>query len=288
MRNRLFAVGIAVGLVIACPALTWSGPADQEVRLIVRGDDMGMTQGSLVAFERALNEGVLTCASIVVPGPWFEGAAELARKNPGWCTGIHLCLVGEWRGFRWRPVLPWDKVRSLVDVDGFLYSSPDALFEHKPSLEEIDGELRAQVDLAKRKGINVQYVDTHYAELDSYPGFDAVIRKIAKDYDVPISSTLGEKTIEVYATPLEQKKKAALQMLDQLGPGLWLWVCHIGIDSPEQRALIHTKPADIFLDGGAGVHRAEELQVLTSLDVRSAILKKGIVLTSYRELRRQR
>ena len=51
--------------------------------------------------------------------------------------------------------------------------------------------------LAKRKGINVQYVDTHYAELDSYPGFDAVIRKIAKDYDVPVSSTLGEKTIKV-------------------------------------------------------------------------------------------
>lgn len=142
--------------------------------------------------------------------------------------------------------------------------------------------------LAKRKGINVQYVDTHYAELDSYPGFDAVIRKIAKDYDVPVSSTLGEKTIKVYATPLEQKKKAALQMFDQLAPGLWLWVCHIGINSPEQRALIHTKPADIFLDGGAGVHRAEELQVLTSLDVRSAILKKGIDLTNYRELRRQR
>lgn len=288
MRNRFFAVGIAVGLVVAYPALAWSWPADQEVRLIVRGDDMGMTQGSLVAFERALNEGVLTCASIVVPGPWFEGAADLARGNTGWCTGIHLCLVGEWRGFRWRPVLPWDKVQSLVDVDGFLYSSPDALFEHKPSLQEIDAELRAQVNLAKRKGINVQYVDTHYVELDSYPGFDAVIRKIAKDYDVPISSTLGEKTIEVYATPLEQKKKTALQMLDQLDPGLWLWVCHIGIDSPEQRALIHTKPADIFLDGGAGVHRAEELQVLTSLDVRSAILKKGIVLTSYRELRRQR
>jgi predicted glycoside hydrolase/deacetylase ChbG (UPF0249 family) len=282
------AIGIVFGLITSCSALAWSWPADEEVRLIVRGDDMGMTQGSLIAFERALNEGVLTCASIVVPGPWFEGAADLIRKNPGWCTGIHLCLVGEWRGFRWRPVLPWDKVRSLVDADGFLHGSPDALFAHKPSLEEIDAELRAQVDLAKRKGISVQYVDTHYVELNSYPGLDAVIRKIARDYDVPISTTLGEKTISVYTTPVRQKREAALQMLDKLDPGLWLWVCHIGIDSPEQQALIHTKPADIFLDGGAGVHRAEELQVLTSLDVKSAILRKGIVLTNYRELRKQR
>jgi hypothetical protein len=44
-----------------------------DTKLIIRGDDMGMTQGSLVAFEKAFNEGVLTCASIQVPAPWFEG-----------------------------------------------------------------------------------------------------------------------------------------------------------------------------------------------------------------------
>jgi predicted glycoside hydrolase/deacetylase ChbG (UPF0249 family) len=53
-----------------------------------------MTQGSLVAFERAFNEGVLTSAAMQAPAPWMEGAAELARKNPGWCVGVHLSLVG--------------------------------------------------------------------------------------------------------------------------------------------------------------------------------------------------
>ena len=127
----------------------------QDIRLIIRGDDMGMTQGSLVAFERAFNEGVLTSGAIIVPGPWFEGAAELCRKNPGWCTGLHLALVGEWRGYRWRPVLPWDKVSSIVDEDGFLYTYPDELWAKKPKIEEIEAELRAQVELAKKKGVNV-------------------------------------------------------------------------------------------------------------------------------------
>jgi predicted glycoside hydrolase/deacetylase ChbG (UPF0249 family) len=260
----------------------------QEIKLLVRGDDLGMTQGSLVAFEKAFNEGVLTCGAMVVPGPWFEGAAELARRNPGWCIGVHLCLVGEWRGFRWRPVLPWDKVRSMVDGDGYLYTSPGELFAHQPKLEEIDAELRAQINLAKKRGVNVQYIDLHYVSPSQYPGLDGVINKIGADYDLPISSHLGERNISVYTTPIEQKLKRAVQLLEGLQPGLWLWVCHIGIDSPEQRALIHSEPKDIFVEGGVGRHRAEELNVVTSLEVRSAILKKGIVLTNYRELWKQR
>ena len=40
----------------------------QDIKLIVRGDDMSMTQGSLVAFERAFNNGVLTSGGIA--GCW--------------------------------------------------------------------------------------------------------------------------------------------------------------------------------------------------------------------------
>ncbi len=74
-------------------------------------------------------------------------------------------------------------------------------------------------------------------------------------------------------------------MLDELKkPGLYLWVCHIGIDSPEQNAFIHTAPGDIFPGGGVGKHRAAETDVLTSIEVKSIILKKGIKLVSYRQL----
>ena len=56
------------------------------------------------------------------------------------------------------------------------------------------------------------------------------------------------------------------------------------IDSPEQNALIHTKPEDIFTGGGVGKHRAAELDALTSIEVKSMILIKSIKLTNYREL----
>ncbi len=116
-------------LLLLLIAASSNGAYGADIRLIVRGDDLGMTQGSLAAFEKAFNEGVLTCASILVCAPWFEGAADLCRRNHTWCTGVHLALVGEWRGYRWRPVLPWDKVSSLVDEDGFLYAYPDELWK---------------------------------------------------------------------------------------------------------------------------------------------------------------
>ncbi|HUU26839.1 MAG TPA: ChbG/HpnK family deacetylase [archaeon] len=268
--------------ILSMPRMTLA----QNIKLIVRGDDMGMSQGSLVAFERAFNQGVLTCGSIIVPGPWFEGAAELCRKNPGWCTGVHLCLVGEWRGARWRPVLPWDKVSSIVDQDGYLYTYPGQLFANKPKLEEIEAELRAQIELAKKKGVNVQYIDTHYMspKETGYPGLNEIIKKIGQDYNVPVSGLLDEQGIGIYTVPVEEKKDSAVGMLDKLEPGLWLWVCHPGIDSPEQRALIHTDPQAIFVEGGVGRHRAEILNTLTSLELKSIILKKGIQLTNYREL----
>src|SRR5512139_2913608 len=257
----------------------------EEIRLIIRADDFGMTEGSLEAVERGLNEGVVSATSVLVPGPWFEGAAALCRRNPGWCTGVHLCAVGEWQGFRWRPVLPWDRVASMVDEDGFLYGSPRELFAHNPKLAEIEAEFRAQVALARKHGVNVQYVDTHYMSTKEYPGLEDVVVRIAADYHVPFSSHAGEKRFaSIEMLPVEQKMAQALRQVDALEPGLWLWFCHPGIDSPEQRALLHTAREDIFLGGGVGAHRAEILRIMTSVDLRSALMKKGVVLTNYREL----
>lgn len=60
--------------------------------------------------------------------------------------------------------------------------------------------------------------------------------------------------------------------------------CHPGIGSPEQNALYHSAPEDIFVDEGVGPHRAVLLNTLTSIEIKSIILKKGIILNNYWEL----
>jgi len=61
-------------------------------------------------------------------------------------------------------------------------------------------------------------------------------------------------------------------------------VAHPGIDSPEQRALVHSKMEDFPAAGGVGPHRAQETDTLTSLKIKEKIAEKRIKLTNYREL----
>lgn len=279
--SRMF----AVLLFSVCIMCVTAASGQDEIRLIVRGDDMGMTHSANMAFERAFNQGVLTSGAVQVCAPWFEEAAELCRKNPGWCVGAHLCLIGEWRGYRWRPVLPYDQVSSIVDEDGYLYTYPDELFANNPKIGEIEAEFRAQLELARKRGIDIQYIDTHYLGYTSYPGIEDVFKKLAREYDVPVSGMMNETRMRsVYSAPEDQKIELATQYIEELAPGLWLWVCHIGIESPDQDALIHTRPDHIFSGGGVGKHRAAELATLTSIQVKSAILKKGVRLMSYNDL----
>ncbi len=251
-----------------------------EIRLIVRGDDMGMTQGSIEAFERAFNRGILTSGAIQVPAPWFEAAAEIAKKNPGWCVGVHLTLMGEWLGYRWRPVLPWDRVKSLVDENGFFYQTVDEVKAANFKPEEMEAELRAQIEMALRYGINVQYIDSHYS------GVDPKIRqKLADEYNLPVSMGFGEKRISgIYMLPEDEKTPSLVKQLESLTPGLYIMVNHILIDSPEGNALIHAAPSDMFPGGGVGKHRSAELDAICSFEVKTAILKKGIKLVNYHEL----
>ncbi len=251
-----------------------------EIRLIIRGDDLGMTQGSLAAFEEAMNNGVLNCCSLQAAAPWFAGAAELCNRNPGWCVGMHLTLVGEWQGYRWRPVLPWSEVPSIVDEHGFLYTSPKEMNAHNPDPADIEKELRAQIKLALDYGVNVQYLDNHYFGVPKN-----IVDKLGKEFNLPVSQRFGEITFEgIYDTPPEQKTEEAVRQIEALTPGLYLWYCHPGIDSPEQNALFHTSVEDIFARGGVGPHRTAVTKTLTSIDLKAAIMRKGIVLTTYRDI----
>ena len=282
MRARIFLMAVlAMGMIVMT-----GGAEAQDIRLIVRGDDLGMTQGSLAAFEQAFNEGILTCASVVVPAPWFEAAAGLVRNHPRWCVGIHLTLIGEWKGYRWRPVLPWNTVRSIVDGEGFFYRSPDELLARGPRMEDIEAEWRGQIDLALRKGIQPQYLDFHYMGPESHPGLGDVVNRIAGDYGLPVSGAMGEKPLPgVYRAPIGQKTDLAVKTLENLAPGLWLWVFHPGIDSPEHNALVHSKPEHVFRDGNVGKHRAAETEALKSPRVRKVIEDRAIRLTTYETIR---
>ncbi len=280
---------IILGLIVVAGLAAISGSSAPEqakleapIRLIVRGDDMGMTHACNMAVEKCFSNGIMTCVGLIVPAPWFEEAARMAREHPEWGVGVHLALNGEWRDYKWKPVLPYNLVPSLVDEDGFFYQTTEAFLAAQPSLDEVDKELRAQMDRAIKRGLNIQYIDTHMDTLNATPELWAVVQKIAQDYGFPISGECGEEQndfLNIYNTAPEKKEQVLADRLNRLSPGLWLLVIHPGLDTPEMRALVDANPEGL---PNVAAHRAAEAKALQSKRIKRIIQKRGIELVDYK------
>ncbi|HXL79412.1 MAG TPA: polysaccharide deacetylase family protein [Pyrinomonadaceae bacterium] len=131
--------------------------------LIIHADDLGLShsenQASIACFEK----GVVNSGSVMVPCPWFPEIAAYSVAHPQLDLGLHLTLTSEWKPYRWGPVLPRTDVPSLIDSGGFLSNNCQVVAEAK--LEEVEKELRAQVDRAKQFGIDPTHFDIHMNSL---------------------------------------------------------------------------------------------------------------------------
>jgi len=261
-----------------------AGAAESSIRLIVRGDDMGMTHAANEAVKLAFRDGILTAVGILVPSPWFEEAARMCRENPSWCVGVHLCVNAEWRDYRWRPVTPWREVRSLVDEDGYFHPTAESFLAAGPVAAEVEKELRAQVELALKRGLDVRYLDTHMDSLERTPELKDVVTRIARDYRLPISSQCGEdgRSLDIYNTPPESKEAVLAEKLRGLGPGLYLLVIHPGLDTPEERAIVDANP-----DGlpNVAANRDAEVRAVSSPHIKAIVRERGIALIDYAPFR---
>ncbi len=258
--------------------------ADQAVILITRADDMGYTHTGNLAIMDCLRAGFIKSTAIQAVAPWFEEAAKMAGENPQFCYGVHLALVGEWRGYRWRPVLPYSEVRTLVDEDGYLWPSPVELWANNPDPAEIEKEFKAQVALVLKRGVKVDYLDTHYMMPDN-PRIRPICERVGKHFGIPISCLHGEKMLDdfgIYSIAPEEKAPRLVRILQSLAPGVHLLIAHPGYPSLENDALVHSDPNDVQALG-TGRLRAAETVVYTSARIQQLVVERGIKLMSYRE-----
>ena len=261
---------------------------NKEIILITRADDMGYTHSGNLAILDCLAHGFIKSAAILAISPWFEEAAHSACAHPEFCFGVHMGVIGEWRGYRWRPVLPYSEVRSLVDEDGFLFRSPAEFWQHNPQMAELEKEFRAQVELARKKGVRLDYLDTQYI-MPYDPKIRNIVERIGRDFDLPVSCLLGEHELDdfgIYSPAPEEKEQVLAQVLRGLEPGVHLLIGHPGYPSLENDALVHFEPQDVKTLG-VGRLRAAETLAYTSPRIMRLVAERGIRLMSYRDFGRQ-
>ncbi len=106
-------------------------------RLIVNADDLGRSHGANRGTLEAHRRGIVTSASLSVNLPAAAEAAGLAPDVPGLGIGLHLTFTGG------PPVLPSERLPTLLDFQGRLPGAPESLDAVRP--DELMAEARAQL-----------------------------------------------------------------------------------------------------------------------------------------------
>jgi len=273
------------------------GYSASDKLLIVNGDDVGMSHAANEASIKAMEEGLMTSGTIMVPCPWFPEIAAYARENPEADFGLHLTHTSEWKTYKWGPVSSKDKVPGLVTEEGYFWPETINVYQHSTP-EEVKIEAKAQIDKALAAGIDVTHLDSHMGVLQYNPEYHKVYHELAVEYNLPIRMASRE-TLEQFGFPdLREGLEADgivspdflvfggpdddetvtdywKRILRSLNPGVTELFIHAAMDGEELRAMTNSWKT-----------RATEFELFTSSKaIQQIIEEENIHLIGYRELR---
>ena len=249
---------------------------------------MGFSHSANIAHIDAYKKGVVRSVEVIVPGPWFEEAVKLLKENPALDVGVHLALTSEWSMLKWKPLT---YAPSLVDENGYFYptiwpneTNPgNALKDHDWKLEEVEQELRAQIELAMKRIPQVTHFTGHMGCTGMSEEVAALSKRLAKEYNIEIvPSDHGFERLPSWGGNEynEQEKLERLKkVLSDLKPGKYLTVTHPAYENEETRNIHHVGYENV------GADRDAETKVLTNPEIAALIEKLGIEVIGYHDLR---
>jgi predicted glycoside hydrolase/deacetylase ChbG (UPF0249 family) len=277
--------------------------------LVIQAEDLGMAHSIDKASFEALEKGWVTTAGVLVPGPWFPEVLRWSHSHPIADLGIRLDLNADWSSYRWRPVSNAQKRSGLTDGGGYLSSSQMYVARHA-SQSEVEDEERAQVDLAKKAGMQVTHLDNHMRALTATPAMFETYWKMGQEYGLPI--VLPNELVKTRGTPsakpgvynyggvevdmaklpidreieimpgLAQKDwlSAYEKTLDALPPGVYLLSVHLGFNDDELQAMTWDHP-----NWGAQ-WRQNDYDVISNPEFQKFLKGKGFILLNWKDLQK--
>jgi len=282
-------------------------PAGTKV-VIFHVDDAGMSHNSNTGAIKAIEDGVATSTSVMMPCSWVPEFADYVKAHPEVDAGLHLTHTSEWKNYRWGPVSGKPAVPGLTDSDGYLWRSVSDVVAHATA-DEVETEIRAQIDKALAMGIKPTHLDSHMGTCFQ-PGYLDRYIKVGIEKQIPILIMVGHmqyigaeagplkplvksiaKTVWDAGLPViddlvtqptraknyEQRKGELIKLLDDIRPGITEIIVHCTVQT------------EVFSHiSGSGPTREAELRLLTDKDVKAFIKDEGIVLTTWRELKNRR
>jgi len=272
-------------------------PADSKL-LIIHADDLAVAHSEDAASFDALDRHAVTSASIMVPCPWLTEVADYAKAHPDADLGLHLTLTAEWKTYRWGPVESKDKVPSLLDSSGYLWPEVEPAVRSLKA-EEVEREIRAQIEHAMAVGIHPTHLDSHMGTLFARPDLFAVYVKVAHEYKLPflavrtpqapkeLLSLLSEKDVVLDSVVIAGPQVGAANWktfyssaIKNLKPGITEMIVHLGHDNTELQAVTVDHP-----DYGAA-WRQRDYDAVTSTEFKQALEENHVILIHWKDLKK--
>jgi len=169
---------LLLGIVLRAGA---SEPGRRPIALLVRGDDMRHSLGVNQAMIKAHTEGIVTSASLMAPAPYFDDAVARCKAHPQLCPGIHVTLMAT---VPMRPISSPEEVSSLIAPNGFFYRGLEDFSAARPKIEEVEKEVRAQIQKCIGTGLRFVYLDWHMSSDGGgkRPDIAALFQRLCREY----------------------------------------------------------------------------------------------------------
>lgn len=272
-------------------------PADAKL-LILNADDLAVSHSEDAASLSAMDEKLISSATAMVPCPWFTEVAAYARAHPDADIGLHLTLTAEWQTFRWGPIAPRALVPSLIGPDGYFYSDSGEVAKNA-KLDEVEIEIRAQIERAKAMGLTPSHLDAHMHVLYATPELFGVLQKVAREYKLPIrmarNETIFQSKLQLLApgdpipdaifspgadVPVTGWTDYYVNVIRNLQPGVTEIFVHLAHDDAETQAITVNHP-----DWGAA-WRQRDLQAVSSPEFRKALEDNHVIVIGWHDIKK--
>jgi chitin disaccharide deacetylase len=148
-------------------------------KLIITGDDFGLSLPVNDAIEKAHRWGILSTTSLMVGTAASADAVKRVRNLPSLKVGLHLVLVDG------TPVLPPQDVPDLVNEKGefsvHLVRAGINFFLRPEVRRQLEAEIRAQFETFQKIGLSLDHVNTHH-HMHLHPIVSELILKVGRDF----------------------------------------------------------------------------------------------------------
>lgn len=291
--------------------------------LIIHVDDAGMSYDSNLGTIEALTNGAATSTSIMMPCPWVPDFVHFLKKHPEIDAGLHLTLTSEWKDYRWGPLSGKSAVPGLVDSEGDLWPTVAEVVQHATA-DEVEKEIRAQLDRARTMGFEPTHLDSHMGTLFASLEFLKRYMKVGIENHIPVMLPGGNDVLiqqEMGVPDIFVKQmhalgvvlwNAGLPVLDDLHNFSYDWKIPDSIANNDEKLkevrtkkyiealqllqpgvtmmIMHcTDPSETFkFISDSGPLRKADLLAMLNPEFKKALQDYGIIVTTWRELMERR